>query len=318
MKEYHDIRPDDAQHAENSTTGILDLSQLPIETSVANIDDFPIEYPLLRKRGLGGSDASAILGVSPYTSRSDLIAEKCRAYITEEEKAIGDKVAVQKGRDYEPLIMDKYAGIIGQKVFKPTDMYRFKSYPWLAMNFDGVVDKIYLPEGKYQYIPAEIKVITAKGERHYDLAKAWFHEGIGFGEIPQDFSLGNNSIQTRAAQYGIPPYYYTQLQQEMMALNAPFGYLTVLLDRSWQVATYFVWQDRLVQASLIAESHKVWAAILDRREPGFDETLATNIRNAASQSQTTDSATLGTSDTSSKSPHEVAWNTAHEWSGNKA
>ena len=70
----------------NENEGILDLSELDIEVDIANIDQYPNEqYALLRKNGLGTSDSSIVLGVNPYTSKNDLIAEKCRNYLTEEE-----------------------------------------------------------------------------------------------------------------------------------------------------------------------------------------------------------------------------------------
>ena len=80
----------------NENEGILDLSELDIEIDIANIDKYPNEqYALLRKNGLGTSDSSIVLGVNPYTSKNDLIAEKCRNYLTEEELEVGTKSAVR-------------------------------------------------------------------------------------------------------------------------------------------------------------------------------------------------------------------------------
>ena len=93
---------------ENQNAGNLDLSELDIEVAIKNIDQYPNEeYALLRKDGLGTSDSSIVLGVNPYTTRSELIAQKCRDYLTEDEKAVGDKPAVIKGRELEPFIISK-------------------------------------------------------------------------------------------------------------------------------------------------------------------------------------------------------------------
>ena len=101
-------------------------------------------------------------------------------------------------------------------------MYMHKDYPFITINFDGVTGT---PK---QYIPAEIKVVTMYGEKHYDFSKAMYHEQINrFLPLPEDVSDRNWSIENKAAYYGIPPYYYTQLQQQqMLGLNAPFGYLS--------------------------------------------------------------------------------------------
>lgn len=242
--------------------GKLDLSQLDIVIDVPDIDQYPNEqYALLRKHGLGTSDSSAICGVNPYTSYAELIQEKSRNYLTAEEKAVGDKVPVRKGRDLEPIIIDKFSIIMHKNILKPSDMYRHKNYPWLKFNFDGVIDKIELGDGRYQYIPAEIKVVTMYGLKHYDQTKAWYRQSQGFLSEPEDHSKENNSIVTKAAEYGIPPYYYTQLQQQIFGLNAQFGYLTVLFDSTWEVVSYMVYRDDACISQILTQGYKAWEKI---------------------------------------------------------
>lgn len=247
--------------------GRLDITGLALEVDISNIDQYENEqYALLRKNGLGTSDSSSILGVNPYTTREELIAEKARNYLTPEERAVGDKSAVKKGRDLEPLIISKFEPYIGNKIIKPIDMYRHTEFPYIKFNFDGVIDK---NNNKNQYIPCEIKVVTMYGEKHYDKSKAWFDELNGFGVLPENVSGHNWSIETKAGFYGIPPYYYTQLQQQILGLDAPFGYLTVLFDKSWEVYSYFVWKDEAVHSALVVEGYKVWSEILKRRGPSW-------------------------------------------------
>jgi putative phage-type endonuclease len=234
----------------------LDLTNLPIEVSIPNIDLVDNDtFIKVRRDGFGGSDSSVVLGVNPFKTKEELIQEKLRTEPTAEEKAIGEKVAVKKGRDLEPLIIQKFQNAFKQETFKPADMYRFKDYPYLTMNFDGVTGT------PNQYIPAEIKVVTMYGEKHYDVTKAMFNELEGFKAIPEDVSTKNWSIENKAAYYGIPPYYYTQVQQEMMALNAPFGHLSVLLDRTWVMYTFYIYQDIMVQHALITEGYRLWNII---------------------------------------------------------
>lgn len=242
--------------------GRLDLSQLDIVIDVARIDEFPNEqYALLRKHGLGTSDSSIICGVNPYTELPELIQEKCRPFLTEEEKEVGNKTAVKKGRDLEPIIIEKHSKIIGTRVIKPVDMYRHKDIPWLKFNFDGVIDKVNLSDGKYQYIPDEIKVVTMYGQKHYDRSKAYYREMVGYSTIPEDISKSNNSIATKAAYYGIPPYYYTQLQQQILGLNAPYGFLTVMFDKDWELCSYYVWRDDACISLILTNGMKAWDRI---------------------------------------------------------
>ena len=255
----------------NENAGVLDLSELDLEVDIANIDQYPNEqYALLRKNGLGTSDSSIILGVNPYTSKNDLIAEKCRNYLTEEELEVGTKSAVRKGRELEPLIIHKHSQVMGRRIIKPTDMYRHKDYPFIKFNFDGVIDKLYNEDGTYQYIPDEIKVVTIYGMKHYQPKKATFSEFTGWELLPPHYENENVSIEQKAAMYGIPPYYYTQLQQQIFGLNAPYGFLTVMFEKDWQIHSWFVWRDQKVINQLIMEDAKTWNIIESKRPEHFD------------------------------------------------
>ena len=255
----------------NENAGVLDLSELDIEVDIANIDQYPNEqYALLRKNGLGTSDSSIVLGVNPYTSKSDLIAEKCRNYLTEEELEVGTKSAVRKGRELEPLIIHKHSQVMGRRIIKPTDMYRHKDYPFIKFNFDGVIDKLYNEDGTYQYIPDEIKVVTIYGMKHYQPKKATFSEFAGWELLPPHYEKEDVGIEQKAAMYGIPPYYYTQLQQQIFGLNAPYGFLTVMFEKDWQIHSWFVWRDQKVINQLIMEDAKTWNIIESKRPENFD------------------------------------------------
>ena len=255
----------------NENEGVLDLSELDIEVDIANIDQYPNEqYALLRKNGLGTSDSSIVLGVNPYTSKNDLIAEKCRNYLTEEELEVGTKSAVRKGRELEPLIIHKHYQIMGRRIIKPVDMYRHKDYPFIKFNFDGVIDKLYNEDGTYQYIPDEIKVVTIYGMKHYQPKKATFSEFAGWELLPPHYENENVGIERKAAMYGIPPYYYTQLQQQIFGLNAPYGFLTVMFEKDWQIHSWFVWRDQKVINQLIMEDAKTWNIIESKRPENFD------------------------------------------------
>lgn len=239
----------------------LDLKRVPIEIAVENIDSVSKEdFTQLRRQGFGGSDSSVLVGVNPFNTVSDLIQSKLRTELSEEEKAIGKLTAVRKGNDLEPLIISKATEILKTVVFKPPHMYRFKEFPYLTMNFDGVTDL----DGK-QYMPVEIKVCTIRGEKHYNKFKAIFDESLPEGtqaKLEQPNIAENNmSIEERAAHYGIPPYYFTQLQQEMMALDAPFGFLAVLFESDWYVRIYKVYKDPKTQHAIIVQGYKVWQKI---------------------------------------------------------
>jgi hypothetical protein len=210
---------------------------------------------MLRRNGFCGSDSSILLGVNPFKTLPELIKEKLSTTISAEERAIGELTAVRKGRDLEPLIIQKFEQYFQQDTFKPSDMYKFRDYPYLKVNYDGVTGK------PGAYVPAEIKVVTVKGERHYNPAKTIFDEINGFKPLPENPTGHNWSIETKAGYYGIPPYYYTQLQQEMMGLEAEYGYLSVLFEKDWRFYTFLIWKDPAVWNDIVIQGYKAWEKI---------------------------------------------------------
>ena len=77
-------------------------------TLVENIQAVPEdEYALERRKGLGASDSSVILGLNPYKTREDLIIEKRSTTISDAERAIKTKDAVLKGFDSQTIILQK-------------------------------------------------------------------------------------------------------------------------------------------------------------------------------------------------------------------
>lgn len=266
IAEQYEWVKDNFQILDKMNSGRINLEGLSLVVDVADIDQLPNEqYALLRKNGFGCSDSSKLVGVNPYGTITELIDEKARTVLTEEELAVGDKVAVRKGRELEPFIIQKNSQITGNKIIKPVDMYRNTKFPFLTVNFDGVMECIN-SEGQHYYIPNEIKVATYYGAKHYDKKKAVFVENVGtFPEPDMAISSSNNSIATKAELYGIPPYYYTQLQMEMFHLNAPFGVLTVLFDTEWQLCTWLVFKDPTTQNAIITQAMKAWDKVVEKR-----------------------------------------------------
>ena len=208
-------------------------------------------FIMLRKTGLGGSDSSIVLNVNPFKTPDDLIKDKRGKSPTKEELEIGEKVNVRKGSDLEPLILDKFAAWASEVVRKPNTMYRFLSPSCLTVNFDGVVIR---PDVHY---PVEAKFISSYAEKYWDKSKA--------AETPVSCSMPRlvggaleNHIMEAAKAYGIPAYYYTQVQQEMLGLDANFGYVAALFDREWEFKVFKVYKDNFVCNMLLERAQHIW------------------------------------------------------------
>lgn len=94
------------------------------------------EWLEARKEGLGASDASALLGISPWKTNVQLWEEKTGLVVPED---IGDKPQVKYGNDAEPLLRAFFAldhpeyGLS----FTPYKIIRHEKYPFITCTPDG-------------------------------------------------------------------------------------------------------------------------------------------------------------------------------------
>ena len=216
------------------------------------------EFIKVRRNSFGASDSSVLLGVNPFTKVEDLIKQKCSTEITKEELEVGEKENVRKGADLEPLILNKFEHWSGFDTYKPDAMYQLNLHPQLSVNFDGII------ELENIYIPVEAKFVSVFAHKYWDRSKAIKapHEGLPIrcaGKTIVDH------ITDTASLYGIPPYYFTQIQQQMLALNAPFGYLAALFDKGWELLVFKIFSDGITQHALIDISATNWKLIEARK-----------------------------------------------------
>lgn len=219
----------------------------------------PEDFTQARRSGIGASDASVILGLqSKWKTTEDIIVEKKQKYLSQLEIEIGRKPSVKKGRDLEPLVLHKAEEFFKQEIIKPTDMYRLKDSPWLTVNFDGII----VDHTPVQTV-VEAKVVTPYGEKFYDKSKAVKNKSeIDLCKLTRcKHSFLQQDIETKAKACGIPPYYYAQVQQQLLAIGAPYGYLAALHDKEWELKVYFIPADEALQFKIVRESKKVWDII---------------------------------------------------------
>ena len=166
-----------------------------LKVKVKNINEVPEEeYALLRKESFGGSDASILCGVNLYKNMDQLIIEKNSKFLTEEEKEVGKKAIVRKGRDLEPIILDKASKELGIEITKPTSMYEFLETPILTLNYDGVCEKDNI------LIPIEAKLVSKWGEKYYN--KEAFSAGVN-GQINSPLRYLIKSKEAQESTYNV-------------------------------------------------------------------------------------------------------------------
>lgn len=90
-----------------------------------------LEY---RRSGIGGSDASTIVGLNPYNSPYYLFCDKMGA-LPEKE----DNEAMRQGRDLEQYVANRWMERTGKRVKRNNTMWRSTVWPWMLADIDREV-----------------------------------------------------------------------------------------------------------------------------------------------------------------------------------
>jgi putative phage-type endonuclease len=85
-----------------------------------------------RRKGIGGSDVAAIIGVSPYRTPLQVWEDKRGL-----SPAIPDNDAMFWGRTLEPVIRQRYSDVTGRDVLLPTEILRHPKFDFMLGNIDG-------------------------------------------------------------------------------------------------------------------------------------------------------------------------------------
>jgi putative phage-type endonuclease len=84
-----------------------------------------------RRKGIGGSDASAVVGLNPFSTPYTLWANKT-GRLPEAE----DNEAMRQGRDLEPYVVSRFEEATGKRCRRRNAILRNTEYPWAHANID--------------------------------------------------------------------------------------------------------------------------------------------------------------------------------------
>jgi putative phage-type endonuclease len=161
-----------------------------------------------RKKGIGGSDVSVVLGLNKYKSKLQLYKEKVEDF----KEDMSNNVFVKKGKDLESFIRENYVAPYfkdkGYTVLHPEVILVNEAFPNLRANLDGLA----VPDSgdSTQNIVVEIKWVSEYSEDNWD----------------------NDDY------FGIPVNYYAQVQEYMLVTSADKAVVCALFDSDWTVKYY--------------------------------------------------------------------------------
>ena len=119
-----------------------------------------LEY---RRKGLGGSDAAAVLGISPFRTARDLYYDKLGIVTADDQE---NWVALEVGNLLEDLVARIFAKKTGLKIYQRKCMFQHPQHPWMLADLDYLVE---LPDGKTAIL--EIKTTN------YNAKDKWWYNG---------------------------------------------------------------------------------------------------------------------------------------------
>lgn len=115
---------------------------------VLDLEQNSVEWLRWRTKGLGASDATIIMGLSPWFSREQLLARKDQEFRAaqhvndrppkEGARKEADNGAMARGRRMEPLARDLYCDLTGIKS-RPICIIHDR-YDWMRASLDGLSD----------------------------------------------------------------------------------------------------------------------------------------------------------------------------------
>lgn len=121
------------------------------------------EWLAYRRKGIGGSDAAAVLGISPFRTTRDLYYDKLNIVTADDAE---NWVAMEMGTLLEDLVARIFAKKTGLKIFKRKVMFQHPLYPWMLADLDYQVE---LPDGTLAIL--EIKTTN------YNAKDKWWYNG---------------------------------------------------------------------------------------------------------------------------------------------
>ena len=187
-----------------------------------------------RRLGIGGSDAAAIMGLSPFSTIRDLYFDKIGVtpVIEEEEE---NWVAKEVGHRLEDLVAMIFAKKTGLEVFPVRKMFRHPLYPFMLADVDYFIR---FPDGS-------IGILECK-TCNYNAKDKW-------------------------ADDGIPENYVLQVRHYLAVMNMNKAYIACLYGNNENEFVYrCLERDRMEEEELIDQEKYFWEEYVEKKiEPPY-------------------------------------------------
>lgn len=120
------------------------------------------EWLAYRRQGIGGSDAAAVLGISPFRTGLDLYYDKLGQPVEDDEQ---NWVAKEVGTLLEDLVARIFTKKTGLEVCPMPVMFQHPDHPWMLADVDRLVK---LPDGNTAVLECKTTNYNARDKWEYD------------------------------------------------------------------------------------------------------------------------------------------------------
>lgn len=196
----------------------------------------------IRRTGIGGSDAAAILGLNPYQSRYAVAVEKIHGVRAPEDATARERM--DWGKRLEPLLRSAFMERTGLYVEAGASFVRHPELSFLFANVDGLVEDNALTS-RNLIVPDEIAgpgVFEGKCAGGFDVSD-WGDDG--------------NPL--------VPVQYYVQGQHYLLVTGRAWCGFGCLMNGNRYIVRWVLRDDQFIETRLVPELTKFWGEV-ERRE----------------------------------------------------
>ena len=191
------------------------------------------EWLAYRRKGIGGSDVAAILGISPFRTARDLYYDKLNIVSAEDDT--GNWVALKMGHLLEDLVAEIFQKKTGFKIYQIKKMFYRPETPFMLADVDYFVE---LPDGTTAIL--EIKTTNYNAKDHW-----W---------------CGGQEI--------VPAYYETQGRHYMAVMNLDRVFFCCLYGNNEdEVIIRELKRDMAYESEMIALEEDFWENHVRAKSP---------------------------------------------------
>lgn len=207
--------------ADNRTVGAINLLG-------ADLVPGSTEWLKARRKGIGGSDIAAILGLSPWVTAYEVFLDKRGETPLQAHGIYPEAAPLRWGRLLEPVLRQEYANRTGFEVASPPMLCSVR-YPFMLANLDG---EVFMPDGRV----------------------------VEFKTARSDFDWGEDGSN------GVPLYYVLQVQHYMLITGHRITDVAVLIG-GCDFRILHVEADPELQAMLIEAETVFWTRVENNDPP---------------------------------------------------